>query len=117
GSTFFLPRLVSLCKAIELCFTGDAISAVDALALGLVNKVVPAEELSKAARELAHRLAKMPTKAIALTKRLLYRSLSSDLEGMLEAEEFAQQTAGQSADHREGVMAFLEKRTPNFQGK
>jgi 2-(1,2-epoxy-1,2-dihydrophenyl)acetyl-CoA isomerase len=117
GSTFFLPRLVSLCKAMELCFTGDPVSAADALTLGLVNKVVPAEELPKAARELAARLAKMPTKAIALTKRLLYRSHSSDLEGMLEAEGFAQQTAGQSTDHREGVLAFFEKRAPNFQGK
>lgn len=117
GSTFFLPRLVSMCKAMELCFTGDAVSAADALSLGLVNKVVPAEELSKAAREMAMRLAKLPTKAIGLTKRLLYRSLNSDLDTMLEAEGFAQQTAGQSADHREGVMAFFEKRPPNFQGK
>jgi 2-(1,2-epoxy-1,2-dihydrophenyl)acetyl-CoA isomerase len=117
GSTFFLPRLVSLCKAMELCFTGDPVSAADALTLGLLNKVVPGEELPKATRELAQRLAKMPTKAIALTKRLLYRSHCSDLEAMLEAEGFAQQTAGQSADHREGVLAFFEKRAPNFQGK
>jgi 2-(1,2-epoxy-1,2-dihydrophenyl)acetyl-CoA isomerase len=117
GSTFFLPRLVSLCKALELCFTGDPISAADALTLGLVNQVVPTEELPKVTRDLALRLAKMPTKAIALTKRLLYRSLSSDLETMLDAEGFAQQTAGQSADHREGVLAFFEKRAANFQGK
>lgn len=117
GSTFFLPRLVSMCKAMELCFTGDAVSAADALAIGLVNKVVPAEELPKAARDLALRLAKLPTKAIGLTKRLLYRSLNSDLDTMLEAEGFAQQTAGQSTDHREGVQAFFEKRLPNFQGK
>jgi 2-(1,2-epoxy-1,2-dihydrophenyl)acetyl-CoA isomerase len=117
GSTFFLPRLVSLCKALELCFTGDSVAAADALALGLVNKVVPAEELMKATLELAQRLAKMPTKAIGLTKRLLYRSLNSDLDTMLEAEAFAQQTAALTADHREGVQAFFEKRTPRFQGK
>jgi 2-(1,2-epoxy-1,2-dihydrophenyl)acetyl-CoA isomerase len=117
GSTFFLPRLVSLCKAMEMCFTGERVGAADAMALGLVNKVVPADELMSATRELAQRLAKMPTKAIALTKRLLYRSLSSDLDAMLEAEAFAQQTAALTADHREGVMAFFEKRSPNFQGK
>src|SRR5262249_37629860 len=93
GSTFFLPRLVSLCKARELCFPGAAVSAADALALGLVNKVVPAEELMKATRELALRLAKMPTKAIALTKRLLLQSLNCDLAAMLDAEAFAQETA------------------------
>ncbi len=117
GSTFFLPRLTSLAKAMELCFTGDSVSAADALALGIVNKVVPPEELMKATRDLALRLAKMPTKAIALTKRLLYRSLSSDLDAMLEAEAYAQETAALTADHREGVLAFFEKRTPNFQGK
>ncbi len=92
-------------------------SAADALSLGLVNKVVPGEELLKAARDLALRLAKMPTRAIALTKRLLLRSLSSDLPAMLDAEAFAQETAALSADHREGVTAFFDKRTPNFQGK
>ncbi len=117
ASTFFLPRLVSLCKAMELCFTGDRVSAADALALGLVNKVVAAEQLMPASRELALRMAKMPTRAIGLTKRLLLRSLHSDLESMLEAEAYAQQTAALTADHREGVLAFFEKRTPNFQGK
>jgi 2-(1,2-epoxy-1,2-dihydrophenyl)acetyl-CoA isomerase len=117
ASTFFLPRLVSLCKAMELCFTGDSVSAADALALGLVNKVVPADDLMKATRELALRLAKMPTKAIALMKRLLLQSLSSDLPATLEAEAFAQETAALTADHREGVQAFFDKRTPNFQGK
>jgi 2-(1,2-epoxy-1,2-dihydrophenyl)acetyl-CoA isomerase len=117
ASTFFLPRLISLCKAMELCFTGDSVSAADALALGLVNKVVPADDLMKTARELALRLAKMPTRAIALTKRLLLQSLSSDLPAMLEAEAFAQETAALTADHREGVQAFFDKRTPNFQGK
>jgi 2-(1,2-epoxy-1,2-dihydrophenyl)acetyl-CoA isomerase len=117
GSTFFLPRLVGLCKAMELCFTGDKVPAAEALNLGLVNKVVPAEELMPAAREMAQRLAKMPTRAIGLTKRLLLRSFAADLDAALEAEAFAQQTAALTADHREGVQAFFDKRPPQFQGK
>jgi 2-(1,2-epoxy-1,2-dihydrophenyl)acetyl-CoA isomerase len=117
GNTFFLPRLIGLGKAMELCFTGDKVSAADALTLGLVNKVVPAEELMSATQELAQKLAKLPTAGIGLTKRLLYQSLNSDLESQLEAEAVAQETAGLTADHREGVQAFFEKRPPNFQGK
>jgi 2-(1,2-epoxy-1,2-dihydrophenyl)acetyl-CoA isomerase len=117
ASTFFLPRLVGLGKAMELCFTGDKVPAADALAMGLVNKVVPADDLMKATQELAGRLAKLPTRGIGLTKRLLYRALNSDLEAQLEAEAFAQETAGLSADHREGVRAFFEKRPANFQGR
>lgn len=117
GSSFFLPRLVGLGKALELCFTGDKVSAEEALRLGMVNKVVPPEDLMKTAGELAARLAKMPTRAIGLMKRLLHRSFDTDLGGMLDAEAFAQETAALTADHREGVMAFFEKRPANFQGK
>jgi 2-(1,2-epoxy-1,2-dihydrophenyl)acetyl-CoA isomerase len=117
ASTFFLPRLVGLGKALELCFMGDKVSATDALTLGLVNKVVPGEELKKAASELAARLATMPTRAIGLMKRLLYDSFQADLESQLEAEALAQEIAGATADHREGVWAFFEKRPPNFQGR
>lgn len=117
GSTFFLPRLVGLGKALEMCFTGDKVSAAEALTLGLVNKVVPADELTKTAQELAERLAKLPTRAIGLMKRLMYGSFDSNLEVALEAEAVAQEAAALSADHREGVMAFLEKRAARFQGK
>jgi 2-(1,2-epoxy-1,2-dihydrophenyl)acetyl-CoA isomerase len=117
ANTFFLPRLVGLGQALELCFTGDKISAADALAMGLVNKVVVAEELMKATQEFAARLVKLPTRAIGLTKRLLYGSFRVDLEAQLEAEALAQETAGLTADHREGVLAFIEKRPPRFQGK
>lgn len=117
ASTFFLPRLVGLGKAMEMCFTGEKVSAADALAVGLVNRVVPAEELMKATQELAARLAKLPTRAIGLMKGLLYRSFDSDLDRQLEAEAIAQETAGLTADHREGVLAFFEKRAPLFEGK
>jgi 2-(1,2-epoxy-1,2-dihydrophenyl)acetyl-CoA isomerase len=117
GGTFFLPRLVGLGKALEWCFTGDRVSAADALSLGLVNQVVPANQLMKATHELAVRLAKLPTRAIGLMKRLLYRSFSSNLEAQLEAEALAQETAALTVDHREGVLAFFEKRPAHFQGK
>ena len=117
SSTFFLPRLVGLGKALELCFTGDKISAGDALAFGMVNKVVAADDLMKTTKELAGRLARLPTRAIGLMKSLLYRSFASNLETQLEAEALAQETAGLSADHREGVLAFLQKRPANFRGQ
>ncbi len=117
AATFFLPRLVGLGRAMEMCITGDKLSAADALAAGLVNRVVPVDELPAATKELAVRLASMPTRGIALTKRLLNHSYANSLEAQLEAEAFAQATAGRTADHREGVAAFLEKRKPKFEGK
>jgi 2-(1,2-epoxy-1,2-dihydrophenyl)acetyl-CoA isomerase len=115
-NTYVLPRLVGLGKALELCFTGDKVSAEQALALGLVNRVVPADKLMESANELAGKLASFPTRAIGLTKRLLNQSLTSTLESQLEAEAVAQETAALTADHREGVTAFFEKRPARFQG-
>jgi 2-(1,2-epoxy-1,2-dihydrophenyl)acetyl-CoA isomerase len=117
GSSFFLPRLVGLGKALEMAFTGDAVNAEEAYRIGLVNRVVPAEELASATRELALRLAQGPTKAIGLAKRAMNRALSMDLEQLLEYEVFAQETAGATEDHKEGMAAFLEKRTPNYTGR
>jgi 2-(1,2-epoxy-1,2-dihydrophenyl)acetyl-CoA isomerase len=117
GSTFMLPRLIGLGKAMEMCMTGAKIDANEALRLGIVNQVVPAAELDAAVAKLASRLASLPSRAIALTKRLLNQSANNDLDAQLEAEAFDQETAGRTADHYEGVVAFLEKRKPNFQGK
>lgn len=117
GSTYTLARLVGMGKAFELCATGDKVTAKEALRLGLANKVVADDALSGQAHELACRLAKLPTKAIGLTKRLLNQAFDNTLEQQLEAEAFVQETAGQTADHFEGVRAFIDKRKPKFQGK
>jgi 2-(1,2-epoxy-1,2-dihydrophenyl)acetyl-CoA isomerase len=117
GSTYTLVRLVGVGKAMELCCTGQKVDAVEALRMGIVNQMVPAAELEAATQKLAARLASLPSRAIALTKRLLNQSLQNDLNQQLEAEAFDQETAGKTADHHEGVTAFLEKRKPNFQGR
>lgn len=117
GSTYTLVRLVGMGKAFELCATGDKVTAKEALRLGLTNRVVADDALSGQAHELACRLANLPTRAIGLTKRLLNQAFDNTLEQQLEAEAFVQETAGQTADHFEGVRAFIEKRKPKFQGK
>ncbi|MHC5004044.1 MAG: enoyl-CoA hydratase-related protein [Planctomycetota bacterium] len=116
GSTFTLPRLVGLGKAMELCCTGQKVGAEEALRLGLVNRLVAADELMSETMSLAGRLAGLPGRGIALTKRLLHQSLTNDMAAQLEAEAFAQETAGRTEDHHEGVVAFIEKRKPSFKG-
>lgn len=116
GSTWTLTRLVGMGKAFEMCTLGSKVDAEEALRLGLVNQVVPADELVDAAYKVAGRLASLPSKAIGLTKRLLNASYDNDLAAQLEAEAYVQETAGKTADHFEGVTAFLEKRTPQFKG-
>ena len=117
GSTYMLPRLVGMGKAFELCATGDKVSAKEALRLGLTNRVVADDAVVGQAEEWAGRLANLPTKAIGLTKRLINRAFDHTLEQQLEAEAFVQKTAGETADHFEGVRAFIEKRKPEFHGK
>lgn len=117
GSTYTLPRLVGYGKAFELCTLGSKIDAREALRLGLVNQVVSADQLAETTNKIAGKLASLPGKAIGLTKRLLNQSLENDLKQQLEAEAFAQETAGKTHDHVEGVTAFLEKRKPEFKGE
>jgi 2-(1,2-epoxy-1,2-dihydrophenyl)acetyl-CoA isomerase len=117
GGAFLLPRHVGLHKAKELVYFGDDLSAADAERLGLVNKVVPAAELERTAREWAERLAKGPTFALGLSKRLLNRSLHSDLETCFAEEAFTQALVAQSEDMREGIRSFMEKRPPAFKGR
>lgn len=115
GGTFFLPQLVGAARAFELAATGRKVKAEEAAQIGLVNTVVAAEELQNAAATLGARLAGMPAKAIALTKRAIRASSAHNLAQHLDYESMLQTTAGASADHREGVMAFLEKRKPIWQ--
>jgi 2-(1,2-epoxy-1,2-dihydrophenyl)acetyl-CoA isomerase len=117
GATWFLPRLVGPAKAAELALLGDSLSAAEADRLGLVASVVPGDALPTAARAVAVRLAALAPQALALTKRALQRSWSVDLEAALEDEAFRQGVAGATADHAEGLAAFLEKRPPRFTGE
>ncbi len=117
GATYFLPRLVGLGKAFEMCYLAEPVPAQEALRLGLVNWVVPAAELMDKAREVARRLASGPTRAYGLTKRALLRNLRSDLPAALDYEAMLQDAAGRTEDHREGVQAFLEKRPPRYTGR
>lgn len=117
GSSYFLPRLVGVAKAFELCSMGNKVKASDALAMGLVNKVVPLSNLDEAVKGYTDYFANAPTKAIGLMKKMLNKSATSTLDQMLEYEAYCQEIAGASLDHKEGVQAFLEKRKPLFQGK
>jgi enoyl-CoA hydratase/carnithine racemase len=116
GGTYFLSRLVSPNKACELFFLGDSIDAAEALHLGLVNRVVPDEELEAETRKLAERLRDSPPDPIALTKQAVYLGQSESLERMLQFEMEAQARCFESQDAKEGVRAFLEKRPPKFTG-
>jgi 2-(1,2-epoxy-1,2-dihydrophenyl)acetyl-CoA isomerase len=116
GGLYLLTRVVGLNKAKELCFTAKKIDAAEALALGFVNRVVPAEELMPAATGLAREIAAGPATALAMIKTLLNKSSNSSLEQMLEYESYAQTLAYTTPEHREGVAAFREKRTPDFRG-
>jgi 2-(1,2-epoxy-1,2-dihydrophenyl)acetyl-CoA isomerase len=117
GGAFLLSRTVGLAKAKELVFFGDAISAEEACALGLCNKVVPREQLEAAARAWGERLAAGPTFALGMSKRLLNRAYESSLEACLEEEALAQSLVAQSEDMAEGLRAFAERRKPEFKGR
>lgn len=114
GSTWTLPRIVGFGRAMELCCTGRPVKAEEALSIGLVNQVVSQEDLEEATMKLAKKLASLPSRAISLTKRLLNQSFENSFDEQLVQEAYAQETAGRSHDHFEGVLAFIEKRKPNF---
>lgn len=114
---YLLPRVMPLAKAKELVFFGDDLSADEAYRLGVVNRVVPADQLETVAREWAERLAAGPTYAIGTSKRLLNRGTETGLESCLEEESFAQTLVTQSDDAKEGLASFRERRKPAFRGR
>ena len=117
GGTWWLPRLVGMQRAKAMAFFGDKVSAKDAENMGLIYKAVKNEDFAKVVSETALRLSKMPTYALGLTKAAFHEGMSSDLDEQLARELDYQFRAAESDDYAEGVAAFLEKRTPNFQGK
>lgn len=116
GGTFFLPRLIGFQKASALMMLGDKITATEAFNLGMIYKEFPTTIFEDEVRNLAITLAKMPTKAIGLTKKLLNQSMSNSLEDQLKLESASQIQASASNDYNEGVTAFVEKRNPEFNG-
>ncbi|MGB8390534.1 enoyl-CoA hydratase/isomerase family protein [Mycobacterium sp.] len=116
GGCYLLPRRIGMQKAKEMVFFGERLSAAEAMTLGLVNRVVAADELNATVADFASRLAAAPTSAIALTKRLLNDSPDSDRAGAFVAEAMAQEIQSYSHDSKEGVQAFLEKRPTRYTG-
>ena len=115
GGAWLLPRAVGMAKASEMAFTGEPISAQEALACGLVSRVVAADQLLPTARALAAKIAANPGAVMRMTKRLLREGQSASLASLLELSAGYQAIAHKTADHREAVTAFIEKRAPQFQ--
>ncbi len=117
GGTFTLPRLIGWQKASAIMMLGDKISATEAAQMGMIYKIFPDETFAAEAWKIASTLASMPTRGLAFTKQALNLSFTSTLEEQLHEEDVIQQKAAQTADYKEGVASFLEKRPPVFKGK
>lgn len=117
GSTWILPRLIGLARARELSLLAERLPAETALAWGLINRMYDDAQLLDEAIALATHLAEGPTLALAATRRLFWSSPANSFEQQLEMEKQAQSSAGKTQDFREGMMAFLKKRSPQFQGQ
>jgi 2-(1,2-epoxy-1,2-dihydrophenyl)acetyl-CoA isomerase len=117
GTSFWLTRILGLAKAMEISMLGEPINANVALNMGLVNWVFPDNNFLAEVTRIAERLAKGPTRALALTKRALNRAIVVDMDSALEYEAYLQDVAGRTRDHVEGVSAFFEKREASFSGQ
>ncbi|WP_435804464.1 enoyl-CoA hydratase/isomerase family protein [Streptomyces canus] len=117
GGAYLLTRLIGPQRAKELMFFGEALTAREAERLGLVNRVVEDEELTRTAREWAGRLATGPTRALALTKQLVNASLDTDRSTAFAAEAAAQEINMTTTDAKEGVASFVERRSPEYRGR
>lgn len=116
GGSFFLPRAVGEKLAAEIFMTGETISAERALQIGMINRVIPSENLMDEAMRMAQRLALAPTASVGRIKQMLNSSFSNNLPQQLELEHELQIESGKGNDFKEGVQAFFEKRKPNFTG-
>jgi 2-(1,2-epoxy-1,2-dihydrophenyl)acetyl-CoA isomerase len=117
GGGYFLPRLVGFGKALEMAMLAEEVNGTEAERIGLVNKCVSGAAFDATVHALAQRLASGPTRSYGLIKELMNRSLEGDLQSSLTLEGELQDIARGTDDHREGVMAFLQKRRPNYTGK
>jgi 2-(1,2-epoxy-1,2-dihydrophenyl)acetyl-CoA isomerase len=117
SSTYFVPRLVGMRRAMELMLTNRRLSASEALEWGLITQVVPADQLMEAATSLAHKLAAGGTLAFGAVKRMLHESFSGTLETQMEMEARSIAAMSHTRDGREGITAFFEKRKPEFLGR
>jgi 2-(1,2-epoxy-1,2-dihydrophenyl)acetyl-CoA isomerase len=117
GATWLLPRVVGSARAAEIALLNAPIAAAEALAMGLVSRVVAGDALTDTAREIAGRLAAGAPRAIARTKRALNEAWERGFDGALELEAELQDEVGRTADHAEGIAAFMEKRAPRFRGE
>jgi 2-(1,2-epoxy-1,2-dihydrophenyl)acetyl-CoA isomerase len=116
GTSFFLPRLVGQGRALEIACTGRMVGAEEAERIGLANRVVPDEQVVDEAVKLAQDIAEAGPIAVEFSKKAVLASLGNDLEGQLFFESYAQEVCRYSEDAKEGIQAFLEKRTPSFKG-
>ncbi len=117
GATWLLPRLIGMGRALDLMMTGRKVSAAEALTMGMVNQVTPDTEFGLTVREVAEAFANAPTKAIGYIKQAVDYAMDNPLEAALNKEAELQDLAGKTADHTEGVGAFLQKRPAVFKGE